>query len=129
MDRWSIHFHGSLTVLAKFGGVENLTKYYPSLRLALQHTSYFETFWIVLSHVPTGKAKMASREAVNMLSTYQTEEDFYNPCPAPLILAVWEIGSLASVLIHTRSDNTLEDMDKRERLLRNVLAYQTGTDA
>ena len=129
MDRWSVHFHGSLTVLAKFGGVENLTKYYPSLRLTLQNGAYFDTFWMILSHIPTGKSKMASREAVKMLSTCQTEEDFYNPCPAPLMLAAWDIGSLASVLVHTRSVNTLEDMNKRERILRNVLAYQIDTDA
>jgi hypothetical protein len=129
MGRWSIHFHGSLTVMAKFGGVGTLTKYYPSLKMAFQSMAYFETFWIILSHIPTTKAKMASREAVDMIMTCQTEQGFYNPCPTPLMLAVWEIGSLSSVFIQGRSAITLGDSNKRERILLSVLAYQQDTES
>ncbi|KAF2710769.1 hypothetical protein K504DRAFT_465825 [Pleomassaria siparia CBS 279.74] len=125
MDRWIVHFSGSMNIMRSLGGIDNLIGYYPSLELPLTGIAFFETFWIVLSHDPTTTTKTASREAVAKLCHRSSQKQrFYNPCPMPLMLAVWDIGTLSSRILQTRDAITFGDMHKRDQVLTNVLSFQ-----
>ncbi|KAF2471193.1 uncharacterized protein BDR25DRAFT_313817 [Lindgomyces ingoldianus] len=125
MSRWMVHFLGSVQVMASFGGIENLWTYYPHLQLPLTHVAHFETMWIILSHLPITKTKQASRKSVEMLCEAQfVKRKFYNPCPTPLTLVLWDVGACASRLLRNRTSAMPEDLHKREQILLDVLAFR-----
>lgn len=120
-----VHFLGTSQVMSSFGGVENLFTYYPHLQLVLTHMAYFETLWVLLSHVPITKPKQTSRRAVEMLcTTTLVKRRFYNPCPASLTLSVWDIGACASKILSPRKPISPSDLSKRDQILLDVLAFR-----
>ena len=123
MSRWMTHFLGSLQVMSSFGGTENLFTYYPHLQLPLTHVAHFETLWIILSHIPITKPKQSSRRVLEMLcQTSRVKRGFYNPCPAPLTLAIWDVGACASKLLGKHQQIKPTEIRKREQILQDVLA-------
>ena len=114
-----------MNVVQAFGGIDNLIRYYPSIELPLAHEAYFETIWIVISHAPLTRPKVASREAVEMLCrTTYLKRRFYIPCPIALLLNLWDIGSLAAAFLQSPDGITIEDAYSREQLLLNLLSFQ-----
>ncbi|KAF2651666.1 hypothetical protein K491DRAFT_681981 [Lophiostoma macrostomum CBS 122681] len=125
MSRWMIHCLGTLQVISSFGGIENLFNYYPHLQLPLIHMAHFETLWIMLSHIPITKPKQSSRRALEMLCTAsRASRKFYNPCPEPLTLAIWDIGACATRLLGKGQRIKPTDLHKREQILQDVLAFR-----
>lgn len=51
---------------------------------------------------------------------------FFSPCPTALTLAMWDIGNWATKLVNFPNKITLEDMFKRESILRQVLSFETA---
>lgn len=60
----------------------------------------------MLSHAPLAKQKV------------------FNPCPTPLSLAIWDIGSCAQGIFATGSPISFTDMHKREQILSDILSFQ-----
>ncbi|KAH7125566.1 hypothetical protein B0J11DRAFT_308980 [Dendryphion nanum] len=125
LNRWMLHFLGSLHVMSSFGGIENLLIYYPHLELPMTHAAHFETFWPVLSHIAITKPKQASRKAVEMLCRGSlAKRKFFTPSPPPLRVLVWDIGSCASRMLLNREQASQSDVHKREQILHAILAFQ-----
>ncbi|KAF2016362.1 hypothetical protein BU24DRAFT_409470 [Aaosphaeria arxii CBS 175.79] len=99
LSRWRLHFQGTSQVMHSFGGIENLYLHYPHLQSPLMHAAHIETFWIILSPYSITRPKQACRKAVDLLChASSVQKRFFNPCPTPLTLAVWDIGYFASKL-------------------------------
>jgi hypothetical protein len=111
--------------MSSFGGLENLFTYYPHLQLSLTHVAHFETLWVILSHIPITKPKQSSRRVLEMLcNASRVEKTFYNPCPAPLTLAIWDIGACATRLLGKGQRIKSTELHKREQILQDVLAFR-----
>ena len=125
MARWMVHFLGSMNVVSSFGGMENLCTYYPHLQVTLCHMAHFETMWPILSPTAVTRPKQCSRRGLEMvLSAPAVKRRFFNPCPLPLTLVIWDTCACASKLLGDRHAITVADLHQRERILLNVLNFQ-----
>ncbi|KAF2119142.1 hypothetical protein BDV96DRAFT_596911 [Lophiotrema nucula] len=125
MARWTVHFLGSMNVMSSFGGLENLCTYYPHLQLTLAHMSHFETFWPILSPIAVTRPKQCSRGGLEMvLSAPAVKRRFFNPCPLPLTLVIWDTCACASKLLGDHHVVTVSDLHQREHILLDVMKFR-----
>ena len=142
MSRCMVHALGSMQVVSHLGGMEILSATYPHLQIPFFHISHLETvssfvwkmffiysyacqMWIMFSHVPLMKPKQTSRKMLQTLcNSTIAGKKMFNPCPTPLMLAVWDMGACAQRILGSTSPMSSADRCLRDRIFNDVFDFQ-----
>lgn len=108
-----------------FCGSERIIDQYPYMRLPIFHYSQFETYSIGCSYVALTQWKRTSRKAMEGLAqAYGPRSRAFHPCPAPLVLLLWDIGATAAKLLMDIDPIEPCELRHREEILRDAMAFR-----
>ena len=125
MSRWRIHESGCRQVVAALGGPERIFDQYPYLRLPVFHFTQLETYSIACSYMAIMKPKLATRKAIeNLTGDSSLKRKVFSPCPRPLILLLWDIGTTAVSLLASDMPLSEEMLGKRHEILSNAISFE-----
>jgi len=104
------------------GGLEQIAKDHPYLRLAVFHLAHLETIAIATSHLALLSPNRLSRNAIdNLCSMSGPGGKVFNPCPYPLFLVLKDVGDIAT---SNKPASCLSGMPEADGILSTAISFK-----